>query len=798
MNLAPVPVIDVPTTGARFDEGVQIDVSGHADDPEEGALPGSALSWSSSLDGPLGSGTSLGWTNASLGTHDLVLTATDSQGLSALTSVQVEVVAVGVNQAPVVTVSSPTDASGFVVGDAVTLDGSAVDPEDGALSGADLAWTSDRDGGLGTGVPVQTSALSAGVHVLTLTATDSGGLSGSDSVTVTVNPPNNQAPSVQIDAPADGSTVVGGTSVSLEGQGSDPEDGALTGASLAWRSSVDGDLGTGSPLVTSALTVGGHTLTLVGTDSGGASATDSIALTVLAPNTAPTATITAPASGGNSDAGVSIDLVGTGNDAEDGALTGASLRWASDLDGVLGTGSPLATASLSAGLHTLTLTATDGGGLTGSDQIAWTVNSLPANLPPVAVLTGPVRTVTDAVVALDGSSSYDPDGNVVSSVFAFDDGTPDQTGSNVTHSWGTAGTYTVTLTVTDDGGLTDSDSLTVVVEDPVEVPSVVIDDALPLGDFCDIALDAAGEPHIIFRETDHGRLLYAERSSGAWVVQRVDGPGFQIGSSVGVMPGQVVIGPDGVVHVAYTYGSEPYIGPDFQPRYARLDGSTWTLEGVGSSTDGFPYTPVAIDLDPANGDRPVVAWTEDRSYDSIGLAFRDGPSSWTTTYSSENSSYREFGGGLAFASDGTAWLSQGSSTKAFRTWSASAGFSTLTWAAWAEYSTYVSRLALDDDERPVMLHPDGLAYWPASGLTNDEVIPGDGTFFDLDVGPGNVVWVLTRRGDQAEILSAALGSFFLPTYEGPMDAAWPGVAVGDDGLLRACFFRDGNLVYYGP
>ena len=48
-------------------------------------------------------------------------------------------------------------------------------------------------------------------------------------------------------------------------------------------------------------------------------------------------------------------------DPEDGMLSGAALSWSSSLDGLLGTGSPLALAAdqLTEGLHVLTLTATD-------------------------------------------------------------------------------------------------------------------------------------------------------------------------------------------------------------------------------------------------------------------------------------------------------------------------------------------------------------------------------------------------------------------------------------------------------
>jgi subtilisin family serine protease len=96
------------------------------------------------------------------------------------------------NEAPVVSITSPSPGAVFVEGEAVLLEGSGSDPEDGALGGAALAWSSDRDGALGNGTQLTVTTLSAGSHVLTLTVTDSEGATGSASVSITVQ--QNQAP----------------------------------------------------------------------------------------------------------------------------------------------------------------------------------------------------------------------------------------------------------------------------------------------------------------------------------------------------------------------------------------------------------------------------------------------------------------------------------------------------------------------------------------------------------------------------------------------------------------------------
>ncbi len=83
-------------------------------------------------------------------------------------------------------------------------------------------------------------------------------------------PPGNQAPSVQITAPSSGASIAVGDTLLLIGSASDPEDGALAGASLTWSSSRDGALGSGDTLRVTTLSVGLHTITLHATDSHGA------------------------------------------------------------------------------------------------------------------------------------------------------------------------------------------------------------------------------------------------------------------------------------------------------------------------------------------------------------------------------------------------------------------------------------------------------------------------------------------------------------------------------------------------
>ena len=82
----------------------------------------------------------------------------------------------------------------------------------------------------------------------------------------------------------------------------------------------------------------------------------------------------------------------------------------------------------------------------------------PPNQPPVAALmASPLSGDPPMPVTFDGTASSDPDGEIVRYDWDFGDGTVLEDGpAEVTHVYTTIGTFTVTLTVTDDEGATDS------------------------------------------------------------------------------------------------------------------------------------------------------------------------------------------------------------------------------------------------------------------------------------------------------------------------------------------------------
>jgi len=91
--------------------------------------------------------------------------------------------------------------------------------------------------------------------------------------------------------------------------------------------------------------------------------------------------------------------------------------------------------------------------------------------PTASFIFSPTEPVVDETVTFDATASEDPDGTVVSYLWEFGDGASDN-GTIVEHAYTNAGTYDVTLTVTDNDGLshTTTKSVTVTEAPPPEVP----------------------------------------------------------------------------------------------------------------------------------------------------------------------------------------------------------------------------------------------------------------------------------------------------------------------------------------
>lgn len=137
-------------------------------------------------------------------------------------------------------------------------------------------------------------------------------------------------------------------------------------------------------------------------------------------------------------------------------LSGSTLYWASQANG------QLKKMAFSNGVPT--------GGVTTASTLNWRTRAMfigPGG-PPSAVNQPPVAQMAATSCAflacsIDGSGSSDPDGSITGYSWDFGDGTAPVTGSFATHTYAAGGDYTITLTVTDNSGATNSTSRSVTV-----------------------------------------------------------------------------------------------------------------------------------------------------------------------------------------------------------------------------------------------------------------------------------------------------------------------------------------------
>ena len=261
-----------------------------------------------------------------------------------------------------------------------------------------------------------------------------------------------------------------GETVTLNGSGSVDPDGTI--ASYEWRNAANQQIATGvTPAV--ALPDGQQTLTLIVTDNAGATATDTVSITVTAPasNQLPIARAGANRVVADSDnqPGENVALDGTQSSDADGTI--ASYQWSSGAT-VLATG-PTPTVRLADGPQTLTLQVTDNGGGIATDAVTITVGAATLGLAPVAN-AGANRTIADTDagpgedVVLDASASTDADGTIASYQWALN-GQPLATGvtANVRLPDGDS---LITLTVVDDDGNSATDDVQISVTAATIVP----------------------------------------------------------------------------------------------------------------------------------------------------------------------------------------------------------------------------------------------------------------------------------------------------------------------------------------
>jgi PKD repeat protein len=362
-------------------------------------------------------------------------------------------------------------------GEAINLTSTSTDPDGRALT---EEWDLDNDGAYDdkTGHTASTSFASNGNHRVSVRVTDSGGAVQTSSRDINVQ---NRSPQAAFSMSA--STVDTGTAVTFTSTSSDP-DGTV--ASYKWDFNNDGVTdATTATASKSFATSGTYTVKLTVTDNDGASSSTTQQVTVR--NRGPVAAFGMSAS--TVDSGTAVNFTSSSTDP-DGSIV--SYKWDFDNDGVVDstTANPSKTFAKS-GSYDVKLTVTDNDGASSSVSHTVTVR----NRGPQAAFTASATTTDSGAPVTFTSTSTDPDGSIASWKWDFDnDGTVDATTAVASHAFATAGTATVKLTVTDDGGASSSTTQAVTVKNRAPVAAFTFGPSAPFtGD--DITLtSAASDP----------------------------------------------------------------------------------------------------------------------------------------------------------------------------------------------------------------------------------------------------------------------------------------------------------------
>ena len=460
-NRSPEPVDTIPDETVQVGAPITVDLSLYFTDPDGDPLTYTAGSSNTSVARVSVAGAILTITAIAKGTAEVTTTATDNEGLSA--TLTFESMVPNRPPGPVATIPDQT----VEVGEPITVDLSSyfADPD-----GDDLSYTARS---LNTSVAtvsvsgsvVTITAVAKGTAGITITATDSEGLSATQTFESVVP---NRRPEPVGTIPEETIDVDDELTVDLSSFFTDPDGDDLTYTASSSRTSVARVSVSGSALTIMARATGSATITITARDPDGLTATQRTTVTVQQPNRAPRPVGTIPAQTLDPGATRSIGASQYFTDPDGDPLTYAATSSNTSVATVSVSGSTVMIRAVAPGSATITITARDPDGLTATQPAGVTVQQ--PNRAPRPVGTIPAQTLNpDASLAINVSRYFtDPDGDALTYTATSSNtsvATVSVSGSTVTITAHAIGSATITITARDPGGLTATQTFPVTVVD---------------------------------------------------------------------------------------------------------------------------------------------------------------------------------------------------------------------------------------------------------------------------------------------------------------------------------------------
>ena len=303
---------------------------------------------------------------------------------------------------------------------------------------------------------------SGGTYNVDLTVEDVEGLTNSTTITIVASNPTNDVPvAIASASPLTGTTPL---EVSFNGEGSTDDVGVVN---YLW------DFKDSTPTSNSvnpvhSFTVGGtYVVELTVEDAEGLTNTTTISIVVNSPNNqAPVAIATASPLIGT----IPFEVTFNGSDSTDDVAIVSYLWDFKDSTPTSNSANPVHIFTVG-GTYAVELTVEDAEGLTNTTTISVVVND-PNNQAPSAIITAtPINGPAPLEVAFNGSNSTD-DNAIVSYLWDFKDGDVTSNVANPVHTYTSSGTYNVELTVEDAEGLSDSNTLAIVVTESSTIEDI--------------------------------------------------------------------------------------------------------------------------------------------------------------------------------------------------------------------------------------------------------------------------------------------------------------------------------------
>lgn len=338
-----------------------------------------------------------------------------------------------------------------VEGAEVTFDGTASSDPDGTI--VSYQWFFG-DGAEGSGVTATHVYSVVGEFNARLLVEDDGGLTDAFDITVTIAEAV-EAPVAVISVP---SPVILGEEVTFDGTTSSDADGEVVRYDWAFRliGSPDWTELAGGTVALTFAVPGAHEARLTVTDNDDLTGATTVPFDVLAP---PQARLDVPASAEIDEV---VSLSASLSFDPDGTIVAFDWAFGDDETGV---GDELDHSWATEGVYQVTVTVTDDDGLEATATSPIAIGDV--NVPPVADAGTDQSVEPGVALSFDGRDSTDVDGSIVGYHWDFGDDETAEWAAG-THTYPEAGTYTVSLTVEDDGGDTDTHTVTITVNtDPV-------------------------------------------------------------------------------------------------------------------------------------------------------------------------------------------------------------------------------------------------------------------------------------------------------------------------------------------